>query len=373
MRDFIYIDDTEQFRWLAVELAQEPLLALDTESNSLHAYRGVVCLVQLSTRDRDFIIDPQTITDLSPLGVLLADPTIEIVMHAAEYDLRLFQRDYDFKIENLFDTMVAARVLGHHYHGLASIMKHYFGVSMDKRHQRDNWGARPLPHDSLRYAQMDTHYLPELRDLLQAELIEMGRWEEAQELFEEAQHVPPAEDVYDPEGFWDLGRSNRLKKHEMGVLREVYLLREELAAAEDVPVFKIFPNKVLVRIARAMPRTLHQLSTVRDMPGVQVRRYGEDILDAVERGRQVRLPPPPPLPRPPAPEVARRYLTLQEWRKHKGLERGVESDVVLTKDIMWQLARHVPETVDELREIKGLGPQRIALYGDSILSALNGG
>jgi ribonuclease D len=276
----------------------------------------------------------------------------------------LLRRDYGYTVENLFDTMVAARVLGHHYYGLASIMKHYFGVKMDKSHQRDNWGARPLPQESLQYAQMDTHYLPELRDLLEQELVEMGRWEEAKELFEEAQNVPPANDVYDPNGFWKIGRSNRLRKHQMGVLREVYLLREELAAAEDTPAALLFSNKALIQIARRTPRSLQQLDKIREIHGAQVRRYGADILDAVERGRQAK-------PRPPAPDIANRYVALQRWRKAKGIERGVESDVVLPKDLMWQLARHVPQTIDDLQQIPGLGPKRIELYGTGLLAVLN--
>src|SRR5690606_29531 len=132
----------------------------DTESNSLYAYRERVCLIQLSTRSRDYILDPLIIVDMSPLAPLLADPGVEKVFHAAEYDLICLHRDYGFIVNNLFDTMVAARICGYKAIGLGSLLSEFLGVELDKRHQRDDWGERPLPPDSLRYAQMDTHYLP---------------------------------------------------------------------------------------------------------------------------------------------------------------------------------------------------------------------
>ncbi len=368
--NFTYIDDTERFRWLAVELSSQPLVAIDTESNSLHAYEGVLCLIQISTRDADYIVDPLAITDLSPLKAIMEDPHIEKVMHAAEYDLMLFKRDYDFSIVNLFDTMVAARLIGHKYHGLASMMQEYFDIKLDKHHQRDDWGARPLPADSLKYAQMDTHFLPELRDILEGKIIKMGRLDEAHELFEEAQHVPPAVAAYDPEGYWKLALSNRLKKRETAILREVYLLREEIAAEENVPTFKIVTNKALVNIARDAPANMRQLNDVRAVPGAQVRRYGQRLLAAVDEGMTAPVPEPPPQPKPPPTAVADCYLMLQQWRKHKGNARGVASDLVLPKSIMWQLAYKVPQTLDDLKQIEGLGPQRVQLYGEELIELL---
>ncbi len=368
---FTYIDDTERFRWLAVELSSQPLVAIDTESNSLHAYEGTLCLIQISTRDADYIVDPLAITDLSPLKAIMEDPKIEKVMHAAEYDLMLFKRDYGFGIVNLFDTMVAARLAGHKYHGLASMMQEYFDIKLDKHHQRDDWGARPLPPDSLKYAQMDTHFLPELRDMLERKIIKMGRVDEAWELFEEAQNVPAADHTYDPEGYWKLAFANRLQDRQTVILREVYLLREELAAAENVPAFKIAPNKVLINIARAAPTNMRQLGDIKGMPAAQVRRYGQRFLAAIDAGMAAPPPEPPPQPKPPPTHIADCYLELQQWRKHKGNERDVASDLVLTKAVMWQLAYRVPQSITELEQIKGLGPQRIRLYGKEIVDLLS--
>src|SRR5262249_2530874 len=155
--------------------------AIDTESNSLYAYRERVCLVQISTRTADYIVDPLTIGDMTPFADLMANPAIEKVFHAAEYDLICLKRDYALICQNLFDTMIAARIVGLKLVGLGNLLEQYAGVKADKSHQRDNWGERPLPKESLLYAQMDTHYLPLLRDSLHAELVNTNRLTEAQE------------------------------------------------------------------------------------------------------------------------------------------------------------------------------------------------
>jgi ribonuclease D len=367
---FHYIDDAESLRWLSVELSREDLLALDTESNGLYAYKERVCLVQLSTRDQDFIIDPFSIADMSPLGVLLSDPSIEIILHAAEYDLMTLKRDFGFEITRLFDTMIAARLVGYTSFGLAAMLKRFFHVQPDKSHQLDDWGMRPLPPDSLHYAQMDTHYLPGLRDILRAELEAMGRFDEALELFEEAANIPAADNTTDYEGYWKLGRPNAVPLKHMAVLRELYLLREQIAAEEDMPTFKVLTNRMLVNLALVQPANLRALSEAKGMPGAQVRWYGDRILDAIQRGKQAPPPQPPPLPQPPAPDVADRYFVLQQWRKEKGLERGVGSDVVLQKEVLWTLARTLPQTVEELAQVDGIGPQRLRLYGDELAELL---
>ena len=137
------IDSAGKLKTLARALAQEPLLAIDTESNSLYAYRERVCLIQLSTRTADFILDPFDLPDLQPLAPLFANPAIEKVFHAAEYDLMCMKRDFGFVFRNLFDTMIAARVCGRKQIGLGALLNDLAGVPVDKSHQRDDWGRRP--------------------------------------------------------------------------------------------------------------------------------------------------------------------------------------------------------------------------------------
>ncbi|MCB9454050.1 MAG: HRDC domain-containing protein [Anaerolineaceae bacterium] len=367
-----YIDHDKTFRPLMEKLAQEPLLAIDTESNSLYAYRSRVCLIQISTRKTDYILDPLRIADLSPFGVLLANPRIEKIFHAAEYDLVGLKRDYGFELHNLFDTMVAARICGIKGVGLGAMLTNYVSSSipLDKSHQRDDWGQRPLSESSLLYAQMDTHYLPALRDRLHVELKRRGHLAEALELFEETSTVPLINPEVDPEGYWKIGIPRSLNRRQMAILRRLYLLREELAEELDTPPFKVMNDSVLVAITEANLSSLRDLYYVRGLSDSQVARYGEDIMAAVEAGKEDKAPR-PPKPTPPSdPALVERYTTLLDWRKHHARQRGVESDIVISKGALWAIAGRYPHTLHELEGIPGLGPWRLETYGVSLLDAL---
>lgn len=369
-----YIDNNTALRNLVKNLENETLLAIDTESNSLHAYRERVCLVQLSTRSDDYIIDPLRISDMQPLGVVLADRKIEKVLHSADYDVMTIKRDFGFQVNNLFDTQLAARILGRSLFGLSDLLEAYIGIQPDKRHQRDDWAERPLPKDSLLYAQMDTHYLPYLRDRLRDELEQAGFWVEAQEAFEELDTIPPANDSpFDPDGYWRIGTPNDLSRREMAILRELYLLRERLAEQRDCPPFKVFGNSVMVALARTAPRDRNQLEKIKELSPKIARRYGSDLLRAVERGLNAKPPSPPPRPPRMDPVIMERFNALREWRKERANVRGVESDVIVSKDVLWTLAERAPVHLNDMQGIPGLGPWRLAHYGNELLEVIRRG
>ena len=366
-----YVDSADKLRSLVSLLAGETLVAIDTESNSLYAYREQVCLIQLSTRSGDFIIDPLTIDDLQPLAPMFADPTVEKVFHAAEYDLMCMKRDFSFTFNNLFDTMVAARVCGQKMIGLGSLLHELVGMKIDKSHQRDDWGQRPLPAESLLYAQTDTHYLPMLRDHFLEILVRLDRIEEAYEAFRDVCRVPPARrEDFDPDGYWRISLPNNLSRREAAILREVYLARERLAQERDVPPFKIFSDKTLVALAQNAPLTFNDLRSIEGLSPAQMRRYGQILLDAVGIGLRSK-PPSPPAPEPSAdPAVVERYTALREWRKSRALQRGVESDVIISKDALWTLAERAPNSLDDMDGVPGLGPWRRGVYGVEILEII---
>lgn len=362
-----YVNTQDVFERLVDELLGESLVAIDTESNSLHAYQDQVCLVQISTRTNDYIVDPLAV-DIQSLGVVLASPEIEKVFHAAEYDIMTMKRDFGFEFRNLFDTMVAARICGFRQVGLASILETYAAVELDKSHQLDDWHQRPLPAESLRYAQQDTHYLPLLRDEFQEYMVTHGHLDEAHEIFAEVCLAPPAKKrEFDPDGFWKTGIPNHLKDHEMRVLRELFALREKLAHAENRPPYKVLGNMTLVRLSRAMPASR---SAVRKIQGIRS-EYIKDILAAIKRGQTATELPPPPHNEPPDPVITDRYAALHAWRKARAMERGVESDVIISKQTLWHVANEVPQSLEDLSSIRGMGPWRIATYGPEILSVLD--
>ena len=249
------ITDARSLAALVQHLSTETLLAFDTESNSLFAYRERVCLIQVSTRAADYLIDPLAIDSLEPLRPIFASRAIEKVFHAAEYDVMCMKRDFGFEFNALFDTMLAARVLGRKQFGLGALLEEFFEVQADKRYQKADWSLRPLPVEQLAYAQQDTHYLPQLRDLLHAELAEKGRLREAGEMFEALARVPAADNQFDPEGYWRIHSARDFDRRQMAILRELFLWRDQTAQAQalqrlEVRAFSCLLQELLARCHR---------------------------------------------------------------------------------------------------------------------------
>ncbi len=155
---------------LVERLLDETIIGVDTESNSLYAYRERVCMLQFSTRQDDYLVDPLALKDLSLLAPVFASPKPEKVFHAAEYDVICLKRDFHFQFSSIFDTMIASRILGRSAFGLGDLLQAEFGLQLDKRFQRADWGQRPLPAGLLQYARLDTRFLIPLRHRLASEL-----------------------------------------------------------------------------------------------------------------------------------------------------------------------------------------------------------
>ncbi len=365
------IDHLADLRNLAKKLRQAPRLAIDTESNSLFAYQERVCLIQLSTDQEDFLIDPLAFNhpgDLGPLGELTADSSIEKVFHAAEYDIMCLRRDFGFDFVNLFDTMIAARVLGWEQIGLGHLLETYFGVKTSKRHQRANWGRRPLPKDMLRYAQMDTHYLLSIRDDIHDQLKSGGHLEEARELFDEVCNVEWNGQGFDPDGFWNINGIRDLSPRQLAILQELYLYREEQARRRNLPPFKVMGDKTLVVLAEIIPTSMSDMAGISER---QVQRYGSGILKAVQQGLKA-APPKRSHQRNhrPSEAVHQRFEALRQWRKERAAQRGVPSDIIVSKDALWEVAHVAPRNWEQFRKLRKLGPWRKKTYGDEILEVL---
>lgn len=364
---------TTQAQWLDClsALQQEPRLAIDLEANSLFAYREQICLIQISIPGQDYIVDPIADLELSGLGRLIQDPDIEKVFHAAEYDLILVKRQFGWILKNLFDTMWAARILGYPRCGLANLLHDFFDVQQNKKHQKANWCRRPLTDSMLAYAQMDTHLLLRLRDDLADELADSNCLVEAQEIFADQCHIRLNDNKFNPEDFWSINGTRDLSPQKRALAKALFIYRDSQARRFDRPPFKIFDNRTIIELAEAAPKYLEELSHIHGMSKGQIRRYGRSILQVIDRARHD-----PPPKRPKANErtpdvVANRYERLHNWRKLKARERGVESDVIISRHTLWALAWANPHTMDELVNIDGMGPWRSDAYGTEILAFFN--
>lgn len=371
----VMIKTVEELQTLVDYLKTCSIVAVDTESDSLFSYYPKVCLIQISTVEneqiQDFIIDPLVIEDMHALGEIFVDPEIEIIFHAAEYDISILKRDFGFEIQNLFDTYMAARSLGWRRVGLASLLEELFDVKLDKRYQQADWARRPLPAEQLCYAQMDTHHLIELRNLLHADLIRKNLLEEAQEYFGALCAVDAAaESSFDAEGFWRMRDVRDMNGTQVRTLRELYLWRDQKARERDCPPFKIMQDAELSAIAMSHPQSYSELRNLRRVSRKNADRYGRAILNVVAAATHKPIPEPPaPLVRPEY-DVLNRYDALHRWRKEKAIERGVESDIILSKQALWELAHHSPSSYQELAALDVIGPYRRQKYADEILTVL---
>src|SRR3954451_11927981 len=176
-----WIAKQQAFDEMIDRIVTQPVIAVDTEADSLHSYFDKVCLIQISVPGEDLVVDPLRKLDLRRFGEVLADRGIVKILHGADYDLRILNRDFGFTPANLIDTMICAQLLGYEAIGLAALLERHFALKLDKSHQRADWAQRPLPRDMLAYATTDTRHLVELADKLRAELEALGRWEWALE------------------------------------------------------------------------------------------------------------------------------------------------------------------------------------------------
>lgn len=350
------------------DLSAQRRLAVDTESNSLHAYRERVCLIQFSTPNADYILDPLELNDLTALGSLFADAGIEKIFHAVEYDLICLRRDYGFTFANLFDTMHAARVLGYPAVGLDRLLDEKLGIQVDKRYQKADWAARPLSAEQVHYARLDTHYLFELRDIFEAELRAKSRWELAQEDFRRAAESDPTRARSNGDVREKFRGRRDLTPRALTIAGELAALRESVAERMDRPPFKVMDDETLIAVARAAPGTAEELAATGMSPR-QIKLWGESILAAVSAGTQAPL-----LKRKQVQRMddatLKRLDKLKEWRKKAAKAMEVESDIVLPKQYLQSLAEQAPRSAADLQAAMSGAAWRFARFGTEILKVL---
>lgn len=366
--DPIWVNSTTSFERMVKDLRVHPFLSIDTESNSLYAYHERVCLIQISTPYKDYLVDPLALKDISPLGEIFSNQNIQKVFHAAEYDVICLRRDYHFTFSNIFDTMHACRILGRTAVGLGSVLEEEFSIKLEKRYQRANWGIRPLNKAMLDYARLDSHYLIPLRDKLSKLLEHTGLLELAKEDF--ARIAAAVETEPRLENCWRVSGSQDLSPQQAAILHELCAYREAQAEEADLPLFKILGNETLLAVAQQAPESMDDLSMVIGMTKRQMDRHGAALLKAVKIGQKA-----PPLRRPPRPprpsdEILERMDTLRLWRKETAAHLKVESDIVLPRETMEKIAYQGAATMQDLDVIMEHLPWRKKQYGEEILKVI---
>ncbi|MCR9163120.1 MAG: ribonuclease D [Nannocystaceae bacterium] len=331
----IWVDTDDALLTWCERLADQPRIAVDTEANSMFAYHEQICLVQVSTPEVDLLVDPLAV-DLAPLGRVLEDASVQKVMHGADYDVLIFKRRQNVGISNLFDTMLAARVLGWPKCGLASLLDEHFGFKANKAFQRYDWGQRPLSDAAFDYARFDTHYLLALCDI-QSEALDAGPH---RELFDRAcvrqTAVVPRERPFDPDGYWKMKGARDLDEPGRAVLKALYAWREKKAAALDRPPFRVLPELAMISVARSRPGSRGGLAVLKGMPKPVARRDGPELLALIADAAATPCPQPK---RPPVDKArVERIDKLKAWRKAEASRLGVDPEIVLDRASLMAVA-----------------------------------
>jgi len=369
----LYLDspgDTEEF---LSSIAAAPVLAIDTEGASFHRFVDRIYLLQLSTANLHAIIDPLRVPAPDKLGLLLESREVEVVFHDADYDLRLLHQDYGWRVTNIFDTRIAAQLLGIKAFGLAALLDQFFGVKLDKKHQRADWSMRPLTVDMLEYAAQDTQHLLELREHLRDALERKQRLHWAREEFGRLEGTRWDDDDT-ATAFMRIKGARDLTRRELAVLRELAAWRDEVARAQDKSTFRIVTNEVLLAMARSVPTSRKALEGMRGLNGRLIEQRGNQILEAVARGMAV---PESELPRFPKaarwerePDFDDRVARLRHARDEAARRLELDPGVLFSRERLEAVARRKPARVEDLSDIPDVRQWQVEELGEAFIRAL---
>jgi ribonuclease D len=372
--EYEYIDTDGGLRDVVDRLKGEPLIGADTEAAGYHRYFDRLSLVQLSSRTENFLIDPQAVADLSPLGELFGSPAIEKIFHDADYDLRILDRDAGLSLAALFDTQVAAAFLGERSLGLGNIAEKYLGLKLPKEHQRADWGERPLTEGMKQYAATDTAHLPALRDRLRDALVEKGRLHWAEEEFRRREQTRWEGPDESREAWMKVKGARDLPPRGMAVLRELYAWREGVARELDRATFRVLGNQSLIEMSLNPPSGFSALKGVTGISEGLAQRRGREIMTAVEGGLAVPDAELPRWPRSPRwerdPELDARTESLKDARNRRAEALELDPGFVMSRAQLEEVARARPRSEAELAAVPGVRGWQVEAIGAALLKAL---
>ncbi len=372
----LYLDSPSEAEGFLSSIASAPMVAIDTEGASFHRFVDRIYLLQLSTSNRHAIIDPLRVPAPRKLGILLESRAVEVVFHDADYDLRLLHQDYGWRVNNIFDTRIAAQLLGIKAFGLAALLEQFFGVKLDKKHQRADWSMRPLTVDMLEYAAQDTQHLLELRERLRDALEKKDRLHWALEEFARLEGTQWEEDD-NSQAFMRIKGARDLTRRELALLRELTIWRDDVARAQDKSTFRIVTNEVLLSLARTAPATMKALEGTRGLNARLLEQRGTQLLAAIARGVAV---PDADLPRFPKsarwerdPDFDERVARLKHARDEAARRLELDPGVLFSRERLEAVARRKPARAEELGEIAEVRKWQIEVLGDAFVRALREG
>ena len=381
MVEHALIQSQDELDDLAQRLARQRVVAVDTEADSFYHYFDKLCLIQIGFKEGIYLVDPLALPEggLAPLAPVFADPRIRKIFHAADYDLYVLQRYGGLKVKNLFDTMISAQLLGYPAVGLAAIVDRHFGVKMSKDQQRTDWSHRPLKQAQAEYAAADVAYLIELAQILEKELKAKKRLGWAQAEFELLEEKVWPEREFDAEGYLRIKGSKQLAPKGLSVLRELFLMRDRRAREADRPPFKVLGNGTLLELAKNPPKSKRALAGRKGVTDLVIRRYGNEIVDAVKRGLED--PTEPPREKKKSPNGRRRLDRraearldkLKKWRAARAAELELDPGVFCPNVTLEEIAWANPKTSEACAKLATVKSWWAVGFATEVVAALEAG
>jgi ribonuclease D len=355
-------------------ISREKILAVDLEADSMFHYQEKVCLLQMSGNGENVVIDPFEINDLSPLAPIFKDKTVCKVLHGADYDVRSLYRDFSIELNNLFDTQLASMFLGERETSLGAVVNKRFGIQLDKRYQKKDWSQRPLPEGMIAYAASDVFHLIPLARLLMDELEAKGRLDWVREECEVLSDVRPAENGSEPL-FLRFRGAGRLERRNLAALEGLLQYRRELALKKDRPLFKVFSNTALLKIATEMAATPQAMEAAHCLSAKQIRIHGQSLAAIVKKANALAaedLPSYPKKRRPSvAPEVPERIEVIKTWRDELADRLELDPALLFNRALMTAIAVKMPTDIRTLRKIEGMRKWQVDAFGEDMLKVLS--
>jgi ribonuclease D len=348
-------------------------MALDTEFMREKTYRARLCLVQVGACDQIFLLDPLSSLDLAPLAQLIADPEVEVLVHAGKQDLEIFFEAYGTVPHNVFDVQIAAAFAGYGASlPYGRVVESVLGLPLEKGESYTDWCQRPLTEAQVRYAADDVRYLPGVADRLKARLEELGRTEWVQEELRELER--PESYGVDADRVWrKVAGRGALRGNQAAVLREVALWRERAASRRDLPRSWVLKDPTLVELARRAPASTAALRDIRGLNPKEVERSGDEILAAVARGRKA---PKMEFEKPPPRSIqtrARMLVGLADALVRARCERAnIATEVVVTRAELEAVLTNVLAGTLEENGHRFLQGWRRDLVGDAVVGLAEG-
>ena len=371
----IYIESLDFAERLADDLSRADTIALDCEAAGFHRYSDRLCLMQITVGDRTYIVDPLS---FDPTGLLrdpLEDPEVEILMHGADFDLRLLSRDLGIRLRGLADTQIYASLIGEEALGLQSLLESRLDVRLSKKYQRADWAQRPLTESMLEYAAEDTRHLHRLADLLRRDLEKLGRatWaEEECKALESVADEPHDEEPVDP--VTRVKGARDLSPRQVTALREALEWRDEIAREKDRAPFRVIGERPLTDAVARKPRRVEELLEIRGFPKRLARDEGKELLRRLHAVTQMSEDELTPYPRSenrgpgrPPPEVEARFRRLKKIRNQVAGKLELPRGTLLSNAVLTEIARETPRNREELMAVDGMRAWKADVMGDRLL------